>query len=177
MKFKLALLAVLASAAAPAFAAGDATKGAQVFNQCQTCHSVIDKDGKMLAGKGGKIGPNLYGVFGRPAGSYPDFKYGDAMVAAGKGGLIWDEAHFVAYVQNPAAFLKDQTKNPAAVAKMAFKAKDAATAEDVYAFLSQFSPAPAADATAPAATTTAPAADATAPAATTAPAADAAKAP
>jgi cytochrome c len=166
MKFNLAIIAVLATAAAPAFAAGDATKGEQVFKQCQTCHSVIDKDGKMLAGKGGKIGPNLYGVFGRQAGSYPDFKYGDAMVAAGKGGLIWDEAHFVKYVQNPAAFLKDQTKNPAAVAKMAFKVKDEATAEDVYAYLAQFSPAAApaaADATAPAATTTAPAATTTTP--------------
>jgi cytochrome c len=169
MKFNFAILAVLATAAAPAFAAGDATKGEQVFKQCQTCHSVVDKDGKMLAGKGGKIGPNLYGVFGRQAGSYPDFKYGDSLVAAGKGGLIWDEAHFVKYVQNPAAFVKDQTKNPGAVAKMAFKVKDEATAEDVYAYLAQFSPAPAADATAPAAT--APAADATAPAA------DAPKAP
>ncbi len=140
MKSTLAILAVLATAAAPAFAAGDAKKGEAVFKQCQTCHTVADKDGKVLAGKGGKIGPNLYGVFGRQAGSYPDFKYGDAMVAAGTGGLIWDEAHFVKYVQNPAAFLKEQTKNPAAVAKMAFKVKDEATAEDVYAYLAQFSP-------------------------------------
>ena len=156
MKFTLAILAVLATAAAPAFAAGDAKKGEAVFKQCQTCHAVVDPDGKVLAGKGAKIGPNLYGVFGRQAGSYPDFKYGAAMVAAGTGGLIWDEAHFVAYVQNPAAYLKEQTKNPAAVAKMAFKVKDAATAEDVYAYLAQFSPAPAADGTAPAATTTSP---------------------
>jgi cytochrome c len=143
MAFKLALIAVLATAAAPAFAAGDATKGEAVFHQCQTCHSVVDNDGKVLAGKGAKIGPNLYGVFGRQAGTYKDFKYGDSMVAAGTGGLKWDEAHFVEYVQNPAAFLKTQTNNPAAVAKMSFKVKDAATAEDVYAYLSQFSPPPA----------------------------------
>lgn len=141
MKFKLAMIAVLATAAAPAFAAGDATKGEQVFKQCQTCHSVVDPSGKMLAGKGGKIGPNLYGVFGRKAGSYEGFKYGDSMVAAGTGGLVWDEAHFVEYVQNPAEFLKKQTNNPSAVAKMSFKVKDAATAEDVYAYLLQFSPA------------------------------------
>ena len=140
MRLNLAIIAVLATAAAPAFAAGDATKGEAVFHQCQTCHSVVDPDGKVLAGKGAKIGPNLYGVFGRQAGSYPDFKYGDAMVAAGTGGLKWDEAHFVEYIQNPAAFLKKQDNNPAAVAKMAFKVKDAATAEDVYAYLSQFSP-------------------------------------
>jgi cytochrome c len=140
MKKTLAILAVLATAAAPAFAAGDATKGEAVFKQCQTCHTVADKDGKVLAGKGAKIGPNLYGVFGRQAGTYEGFKYGDSMVAAGTGGLMWDEAHFVEYVQNPAAFLKKIDNNPAAVAKMAFKVKDAATAEDVYAYLSQFSP-------------------------------------
>lgn len=140
MKLNLALLAVLATAAAPAFAAGDATKGEAVFHQCQTCHTVADKDGKVLAGKGAKIGPNLYGVFGRTAGTYEGFAYGDALKAAGAGGLVWDEANFVQYVQNPVAFLKDQTKNPAAVAKMAFKVKDEATAEDVYAYLSQFSP-------------------------------------
>ncbi len=140
MKLTLAILAVLATAAAPAFAAGDAAKGEAVFKTCQTCHSVVDPDGKVLAGKGGKIGPNLYGVFGRQAGTYEGFKYGESMVAAGAAGLIWDEAHFVEYVQGPAAFLKKQLGGPA-VAKMQFKVKDAASAEDVYAYLSQFSPA------------------------------------
>ena len=158
MKFNLAILAVLATAAAPAFAAGDATKGEAVFKQCQTCHIVADGDGKLLAGKGAKIGPNLYGVFGRTAGTYEGFKYGDSIKAAGAAGLVWDEAHFVEYVQNPATFLKTYLGKPA-VAKMAFKVKDAATAEDVYAYLAQFSPAaaaPAADGTAPAAATTTP---------------------
>lgn len=140
MKLTLAILAVLATAAAPAFAAGDAAKGEAVFKTCQTCHSVVDPDGKVLAGKGGKIGPNLYGVFGRQAGTYEGFKYGESMVAAGAAGLIWDEAHFVEYVQGPAAFLKKQLGGPA-VAKMQFKVKDAASAEDVYAYLAQFSPA------------------------------------
>lgn len=140
MKFNLAILAVLATAAVPAFAAGDATKGEAIFKQCQTCHMVVDGDGKVLAGKGGKIGPNLYGVFGRQAGSYEGFKYGKDMIAAGTGGLIWDEAHFVEYVQGPSAFLKKQNKDPAAVGKMAYKVKDAVAADDVYAYLIQFSP-------------------------------------
>lgn len=139
MKLTLAILAVLATAAAPAFAAGDPAKGEAVFKTCQTCHAVIDPDGKVLAGKG-KIGPNLYGVFGRQAGTYEGFKYGDSMVKAGAAGLIWDEAHFVEYVQGPADFLKKQLGGPA-VAKMQFKVKDAASAEDVYAYLAQFSPA------------------------------------
>lgn len=158
MKLNLAILAVLATAAAPAFAAGDATKGEATFKQCQTCHAVIDGDGKLLAGKGAKIGPNLYGVFGRVAGSYEGFKYGKDMVAAGVAGLIWDEAHFVDYVQGPSAFLKKQLNDPAAVGKMAFKVKDAATADDVYAYLIQFSPDAAAATTPPADGTAAPAA-------------------
>ena len=95
-------------------------------------------------------------MFGRQAGTYEGFKYGASMIAAGAAGLIWDEAHFVEYVQNPATFLKTDLKDPSAVAKMAFHVKDAATAEDVYAYLAQFSPPPA-----PAADGTAPAADAT----------------
>ncbi|MBC7739662.1 MAG: cytochrome C [Candidatus Saccharibacteria bacterium] len=149
MKFNLAIVAVLATAAAPAYAAGDATKGEAIFKQCQTCHVVVDGEGKKLAGAG-KIGPNLYGVFGRVAGSYEGFKYGKDIVAAGAAGLVWDEAHFVDYVQGPSAFLKKQLSDPAAVGKMAFKVKDAVAAEDVYAYLIQFSPdaaaaAPAAD--------------------------------
>ena len=147
------MIAVLATAAVPAFAAGDATKGEAVFKQCQTCHAVIDADGKLLAGKG-KIGPNLFGVFGRVAGSYEGFKYGASIVAAGAAGLVWDEASFVAYVQNPTEFLKTTLADTGAKSKMAYKLKDAASAENVYAYLAQFSPAPvpAADAAAPATT-------------------------
>lgn len=147
MKSTLAVLAVLATAASPAFAAGDATKGEAIFKQCQTCHTVADADGKLLAGKGAKIGPNLYGVFGRTAGTYEGFKYGDSMKAAGAAGLVWDEAHFVEYVQGPSPYLQKFLNDPSAKGKMAYKVKDAATAEDVYAYLIQFSPdAPAAPA-------------------------------
>jgi cytochrome c len=143
MKSKLALLAVLVMATTPAFAAGDAANGEKDFKQCQTCHAVIDDTGAVLAGKG-KIGPNLYGVFGRVAGSYPDFKYGDSIVAAGAAGLVWDEATFFEYVQDPTKFLQTRLDDKKAKSKMAFKAKDAETAADLYAYLSQFSPAPAA---------------------------------
>ena len=40
-------------------AIGDATAGANVFKKGATCHSIVDPDGKMRAGRGGKIGPNL----------------------------------------------------------------------------------------------------------------------
>ena len=135
MKSTLTLLAVLATTAAPAFAGGDAVKGEAVFKQCQACHVVVDPAGKVLAGKASKTGPNLYGVSGRVAGSYPEFKYGESIVAAGAAGLVWDEATLVAYVQDPAGFLKERLGDKTAKAKMAFKVKNAESAADVYAYL------------------------------------------
>ena len=116
----------------------------------------MDDTGKVVAGKGAKTGPNLYGVFGRVVGSYPDFKYGDSIVAAGKTGLVWDEASFVDYVQDPSNHWKTVLGDKSAKSKMMFKVKNAAAAEDVYAYLIQFSPnagaaaAPADPAAAPA---------------------------
>ncbi len=152
MKLKLALFAMLATAAAPAFAEGDAAKGEAVFKQCQTCHVVVDPEGKVLAGKASKTGPNLYAVIGRVAGSYPDYKYGDSIVAAGAAGLVWDEATFVAYVQDPQDFLKTTLADKSAKGKMAFKVKNAEAAADVYAYLVSLAPAvvPAVDPAAPA---------------------------
>lgn len=141
MKSILAIFAVLATAAAPAFAAGDATKGEATFKQCQTCHSVMNEAGEVLAGKGAKTGPNLYGVIGRVVGSYPDFKYGESIVAAGATGLVWDEAGFVDYVQDPANHWKTVLNDKSAKSKMMFKVKNAEAAADVYAYLLQFSPA------------------------------------
>ncbi len=154
MKSTLAILAVLATGAAPAFAAGDAVKGEAVFKQCQTCHVVANEAGEVLAGKNSKTGPNLYGVIGRQVGSYPDFKYGESIVAAGATGLVWDEAGFIDYVQDPTNHWKVVLNDKSAKSKMSFKVKNEETAADVYAFLAQFSPAPAAAADPAAATTT-----------------------
>ncbi|MFM7654855.1 MAG: c-type cytochrome [Paracoccaceae bacterium] len=148
MKSKLAILAIVASAASPAFAAGDAAKGEAAFKQCQTCHAVVNEAGELLAGKNSKTGPNLYGVIGRQVGSYPDFKYGESIVAAGATGLVWDEAGFIDYVQDPSNHWKKVLNDKSAKSKMSFKVKNAETAADLYAFLAQFGAAPAADGTA-----------------------------
>lgn len=153
MKLKFTLIALLATSA-PAFAAGDAAKGEAIFKQCQTCHIVADADGNVLAGKAAKTGPNLYGIVGSAAGVYPDFKYGDDLLAAGAAGLVWDEATLVAYVQNPSQFLKDTLGDKGAKGKMQFQVKDPVKAADVVAYIASLAPAvaPAADAAAPAAT-------------------------
>lgn len=144
MKTKLTALAVLSTLlAAPAFAAGDAEAGAKVFNKCQTCHVVANEAGEVLAGKNAKTGPNLYGVVGRAAGTFPEFKYGESIVALGAGGYTWTEADLAVYLADPAAFLKEKLGDDKAKSKMSFKLKNEKEAADVAAFLATFSAAAA----------------------------------
>jgi cytochrome c len=126
------LLAVAATAmAAPAFA-GDPAAGENTFKKCKACHSVIAPDGTEIQ-KGGRTGPNLYGVIGRGVASDPDFKYGESIAALGATGAVWDEASLAAYVVDPAAYLKQALGDDAAKSKMSFKL--ATGGEDVAAYL------------------------------------------
>jgi cytochrome c len=75
----------------------DATveRGQSVTKQCATCHTFQ---------KGGPngIGPNLYGVVGRPRASEPGFSYSDAMKA--KGGE-WTIDDLNKFLTNPKEFV------------------------------------------------------------------------
>jgi cytochrome c len=138
-----------ASLASPLFAQ-DIEAGAKTFNQCQTCHVVANEAGEVLAGKASKTGPNLYGLPGRVIGSYPEFKYGESIVALGATGAVWDEASFVEYVQDPAKFLKARLGDDKAKTKMSFKLKKPEDAANVWAFIASLSPAAAEGEVAPA---------------------------
>ena len=90
-------------AAAPAAAAGvtlasltgDAAKGEKVFGQCKTCH---------VAEKGvNRVGPSLWGVVGRSAGSIEGFKYSPANKNSG---LTWSEAQLFTYLEAPQKVIK-----------------------------------------------------------------------
>ncbi len=84
--------------------------------------------------KGGKTGPNLFGVIGRTVGSEPGFAaYGDAIKAVAAAGTVWDEAALAAYVADPTGRLKETSGDPAAKSKMTFKL--AKGSEDVAAYL------------------------------------------
>ena len=63
------IMALLASASV--------ADGEKAFKKCAACHTIS---------KGGsnKIGPALWGVLGRQAGSISDYKYSKAMTAYGK---------------------------------------------------------------------------------------------
>ena len=127
----LAALIALSFLAAPALADGDAAAGEKTFSKCKSCHMVVADDGTEVV-KGGKVGPNLYGVIGRAAGS-TDFKYSADLAAAGEKGLIWDEATLAEYVTDPRAFLRTYLDNSKAKSNMSFKLKDGGA--DVAAYL------------------------------------------
>ena len=141
---RLALAFGAAVALSPVAAlAGDAEAGATVFQrQCANCHVVRNEAGEVLAGRNAQQGPNLYGVVGRQAGAYPNFRFGDAIVQAGAAGLVWDEETLTAYLENPNTFLRTYLNNNRARGNMAFQLRDAGQRADVYAFLATFSPAP-----------------------------------
>ena len=75
-------------------ASADANKGQGAFKKCAACHTV-DKGGP------NKVGPNLYGVVGRPIASYPGFGYSAAL--KGKGGQ-WTYEEISAFIKNPKGY-------------------------------------------------------------------------
>jgi cytochrome c len=119
--FKTYLLAAFSAlaVATPALA-GDPAAGEDDFKKCKACHSIIAPDGTEIQ-KGGRTGPNLYGIIGRVVGSDPDFKYGESIKAVGASGAVWDEASLAAYVADPAAWLKATLGDDGAKSKMSFK--------------------------------------------------------
>ncbi|GAB5436213.1 MULTISPECIES: c-type cytochrome [Roseobacteraceae] len=118
--------------AVPALAEGDAEKGKKAFNKCKACHTIVSDDGETIL-KGGKTGPNLYGIVGRTAGTVDGFKYGESLVEAGEKGLVWDAENFAEYTKDPKSFLKTYLDSTSAKSKMSFKLKKGS--EDIYAYL------------------------------------------
>ena len=76
---------------APALAQ-DGDAGQMAFNNaCRTCHTVREGDNR--------LGPSLYGVIGRKAGSVPGFNnYSESMK---KADLVWDKNNLDRFVANP----------------------------------------------------------------------------
>ena len=116
---RLLLSTFVAIAAAGHASAQDATAGAAVFKQqCGVCHSVVaDKN---------VVGPSLFGVVGRKAGTIPGFHYSAANQASG---LTFDAATLDRYLTSPAtvvphtimpyAGLKDAQKRADLIAYLA----------------------------------------------------------
>ncbi len=60
----------------------DGSRGSRLFRKCAACHTVTADDGH-------KAGPSLEGLFGRVAGSRPDYPYSPALRASR---MVWTEA-------------------------------------------------------------------------------------
>lgn len=60
------------------------------FGQCMMCHTDVKERSA--------IGPSLFGVVGRKAGSLPGYAYSPAMKAAG---WTWDEAEIDHFISDP----------------------------------------------------------------------------
>jgi cytochrome c len=111
-------LAILATGG-NALAAGDAANGKRVFNKCKACHA-------LEAGQK-RIGPSLYGIFGKTAGSEKGYSFSSAMM---KSKIVWTEETLDKYVENPRKIVPGT--------KMAFpgiKKKD--EREDLIAYLKE----------------------------------------
>lgn len=118
MKRAIPVLAavLLAVAAGSARAEGDAALGEKLFRQCKACHATE-------AGKN-RVGPSLFGIFGRKAGSAEEFKgYSEGLKAAG---FNWDDAKLDAYLTNPKAVIADSKMAFAGIAEAADRAHVAA---------------------------------------------------
>lgn len=93
MRKTLIAAMALALTASAAQAAGNAVSGKSVFARCMICHTV---------NKGGPngIGPNLFGVVGRKAGTLAGYNYSSAMKAYGK---VWTPQLLDIYLTHPQA--------------------------------------------------------------------------
>lgn len=92
---KTSLSAALATLllASPAMATGDASKGQTLFARCGVCHTAA-------RGAANRIGPNLFGVVGRKAGTLVGYSYSSAMT---RSGITWSADTLAHYLMGPAS--------------------------------------------------------------------------
>jgi cytochrome c len=77
----------------PRLATANPERGSKIFLQCQACHVASE-------GAGHTVGPNLWGVIGRPVGSVEGFDYSQSLRAIGG---AWDFETLSRYLFEPAA--------------------------------------------------------------------------
>lgn len=73
---------------------GDPAKGKRVFAKCMSCHSI--REGQ------NRVGPSLYGIVGREAGSVEGFRYSDANADSG---VTWTKDVLFEYLKDPRGFM------------------------------------------------------------------------
>lgn len=127
----VALASALIAAPLPALANGDGDaahdRGRELFSRCERCHELNPDFGN-------RIGPNLFDVIGRKAGSIEGFRYSRGMRAAADEGLVWTRENLDRFLESPRALVRRTS--------MSFRGMDDARERaDIIAFLASITPA------------------------------------
>lgn len=102
----------------PPYDAADLANGRRQFGKCRSCHTLVE-------GGPNLTGPNLHGVFGREAGTVPEYAYSQALVGAGG---TWDAQRLDGWLADPRGYLPGN--------KMSFAGlKDAEDRRDLIGYL------------------------------------------
>ncbi|WP_231639204.1 c-type cytochrome [Sphingomonas profundi] len=84
---------MLAAVASPAALSAAPLPRPPAFAMCGVCHKTVATEKSVL-------GPNLWGVGGRKAGTMPGFAYSPAMQ---RSGIVWNRDALLAFVTAPQA--------------------------------------------------------------------------
>lgn len=102
----LVIAAPLAAQAPPAGDSPELRRGKLLYIQCRACH-------ELEAGQPHKVGPNLTGFLGRPAGTAEGFSYSPAFR---KVQLTWNEQTLDRWLEKPSAVVPGNTMAFAGIA-------------------------------------------------------------
>jgi len=80
-------------------ASANVKKGKKVAKKCLSCHS-FEKGGK------NKVGPNLYGLIGRPIATHKGFRYSPAMKKYASKAQNWGYDNLGSFLQKPKKLIK-----------------------------------------------------------------------
>ncbi|MGB0747847.1 MAG: c-type cytochrome [Magnetospiraceae bacterium] len=94
--------------------------GLQVFSRCKGCHSLDPSKNT--------FGPNLRGVYMRPAASLPRFQYSEALKGSG---IVWNEENLRSWIAGNDVFVGGTRMRHVAIA-------DALEQDYLLAFLKSF---------------------------------------
>ena len=75
--------------------AQNAAAGMRAFIRCRACHTIGE-------GEPNRVGPNLYGIFGRAAGTVEGYEYSPALLEAG---ITWDDDTLAGFLAKPKEYL------------------------------------------------------------------------
>ena len=122
-------LIALALSLLPLAAAAAADDGLEItFNDhCRECHSFVKDDNR--------LGPTLYGVVGRKAGTQTGYGYTESLKSSG---VTWDEATLDKWIADPGAVIPGNGISPP-YSGLA----DAGIRQNIIAYLKSISPADA----------------------------------